>query len=150
MFFILQNFAMKYPNYKTPKKEGDQYQFSFKLKDSAEKTISKISKTHGLPVSAKKRNNSIPEVYPLKTNTQKDIFFSNEDDLICELLEPNRNTVPKNRAFTLEYFRQVHEEYIAKNGRQYMSTGYNYPFFSNEILVSHLCCMVPLRNISEC
>ena len=131
---FLQSFALKHPNYKTPKKEEDQYQFSFKLKDSVEKTISKKDKHKQKknPVIAKKRHHSMPEVYSPITITQKEngdnLKFLDQEPLLCELL--GSSDVPKNRTFTLEYFRQVHQEYIAKNGRQYVQAGYYDPHTS--------------------
>lgn len=117
---------MKYPNYKPPKKEENQYQFSFKLKDPVEKTISKNVHQKGKKNSeiVKKRHYSMPEVFiPQKEVTRK---ISNEDDFICEIIESH--DVPKKHIFNLEYFRQVHKEYIAKNGRQYLHTN-SYSYF---------------------
>ena len=119
---------MKHPNYKTPKKEEDQYQFSFKLKDSVEKTISKNKNKQkkNSVVVAKKRHHSVPEVlYSPITQKDDNLKFLDQESLLCELLGSSDG--PKNRTFTLEYFRQVHQEYIAKNGRQYVQTGYYDP-----------------------
>ena len=88
-FFVIQSFALKHPNYKTPKKEEDQYQFSFKLKDSVEKTISKNKnkqkKNSG--VVAKKRHHSVPEVlYSPITQKDDNLKFLDQESLLCELL----------------------------------------------------------------
>ena len=125
---------MKYPNYKTPKKEGDHFQFSFKLKDSVEKTISKSNEKKKAKKNSeisKKRHNSMPEMYPSITQEGKgdNICNSNEDELLCELLR--NDDEPKKRTFNLDYFRQVYQEYIAKNGRQYVQTGYYEPLIPN-------------------